>query len=72
MAIQQAGGNFTVSDNHAHMAMKSVDKNGDRKLSKDEVYVIYQGFIKNIDQFIGPKQNWDIMVQIQKKKKDIV
>jgi len=38
------------------MAMNSIDKNGDGKLSKDEVYQIYQGFIKNIEQFVGPKQ----------------
>lgn len=35
MAIKQAGGNFTVSDSHANMAIKSVDKNHDGKLSKD-------------------------------------
>ena len=35
MAIKQAGGNFTVSDSHANMAMKSVDKDHDGKLSKD-------------------------------------
>jgi len=35
MAIKQAGGSFTVSDSQANMAMKSVDKNNDGKLSKD-------------------------------------
>lgn len=35
MAIKQAGGNFTVSNSQANMAMKSVDKNHDGKLSKD-------------------------------------
>jgi len=34
------------------MAMKAADKDGDGKLSKDEVFHIYQQFIKNIDSII--------------------
>lgn len=52
MAISQAGGAFTVSESQAKMAMNAADKDNDGQLSKDEVFQIYQQFIKNLDVII--------------------
>ena len=52
VAIKQAGGAFTISEQQASMVMKAADKDGNGQLSKDEVYKIYSEFVKNIGKYV--------------------
>ena len=52
MAIKQSGGDFTVSEQQARMAMKALDNDGNGQLSKDEVHKIYVEFVSNIEKYV--------------------